>query len=67
MCIRDSLRTVLKHVSHLTAYLNGTTIITADHGEAFGEEGVWEHPIETHIPVLIEVPWLAIHSKRVDR
>jgi len=63
----DNLRTVLKHVSHLTAYLNGTTIITADHGEAFGEEGVWEHPIETHIPVLIEVPWLAIHSKRVDR
>jgi len=35
-------------------------VVTADHGEAFGEEGVWEHHIETHIPPLMEVPWLEV-------
>lgn len=35
-------------------------VVTADHGEAFGEQGVWEHHIETYIPPLIEVPWLRV-------
>jgi len=42
--------------------LKGDVIITSDHGEAFGEEGVWEHHIETPIPPLIEVPWLEVES-----
>jgi len=58
----DNLRIVLRYVSKLIQELNGRTIITADHGEAFGEQGMWEHPIETHIPVLIEVPWLEVKS-----
>jgi hypothetical protein len=57
----DNLRIVLNIFSQLIEELNGTTIITADHGEAFGEEGIWEHPMETHIPVLIEVPWLEVN------
>ena len=56
----DNLRIVLKHVSQLIEELNGITIITADHGESFGEQGIWGHPPKTHIPVLIEVPWLKI-------
>lgn len=62
----DNMRIVLKHVSQLLTDLDGKTIITADHGEAFGEAGIWEHPIRTHIPVLIEVPWLEVHRKRCD-
>lgn len=56
----DNLRIVLRSVSQLIDVLNGKTIITADHGEAFGEQGIWTHPLETHIPVLIEVPWLVV-------
>ena len=40
----------------------GTHHAYSDHGEAFGEQGVWEHHIETHIPVLIEVPWLRVEE-----
>ncbi len=56
----DNLRIVLKNVFQLIKELNGKTIITADHGEAFGEQGIWGHLLETHIPVLIEVPWLEV-------
>lgn len=56
----DNLRIVLRYVSQLIDELNGRTIITTDHGEAFGEQSIWEHPIEKHIPALIEVPWLEL-------
>lgn len=58
----DNLKIVLRNVSSLIKKLDGKTIVTADHGEAFGEQGVWEHPLETHIPVLIEVPWLEVKN-----
>ncbi|MBA7636556.1 hypothetical protein ES703_44176 [subsurface metagenome] len=58
----DNLRIVLKSISNLIDDLDGKTVITSDHGEAFGEQGIWEHPLETHIPVLIEVPWLEVKS-----
>ena len=38
----------------------GTVVVTADHGEAFGEEGVYDHPPGTRIPVLINVPWCVV-------
>jgi len=53
-----NLRLALESVADLVEDLNGEVVVTADHGEAFGEEGVWEHHIETHIPPLMEVPWL---------
>ena len=56
----DNLRIVLKNVLQLIEELNGKTIITTDHGEAFGEQGIWGHLLETHIPVLIEVPWFEV-------
>jgi len=58
----DNLRIVLKYASQLINELDGKTIITSDHGEAFGEQGKWVHPLETHIPILIEVPWLEVKS-----
>ncbi|MFD1564189.1 hypothetical protein ACFR99_11580 [Haloarchaeobius amylolyticus] len=56
----ENLRIALESVADLVDELDGTVIVTADHGEAFGEEGVWEHHIETHIPALMEVPWLEV-------
>ncbi len=56
----ENLRIVLEDIAALVDELDGTVVVTADHGEAFGEEGVWEHHIETHIPPLIEVPWLEV-------
>ncbi|MFB6094478.1 MAG: hypothetical protein ABEJ77_06020 [Halanaeroarchaeum sp.] len=56
----DNLRLVLEAVVDLLGDLDGRVVITSDHGEAFGEEGVWEHHVETPIPALIEVPWLVV-------
>jgi len=56
----ENLRIALESVAELADELDGTVVVTADHGEAFGEEGVWEHHIETHIPPLMEVPWLEV-------
>lgn len=35
-------------------------VVTADHGEAFGESGVFGHPCGTPLPELLEVPYLVI-------
>lgn len=56
----ENLRIALESVADLIPELDGRVVVTADHGEAFGEEGVWEHHIETHIPALMEVPWLEV-------
>ncbi|RLM56995.1 hypothetical protein DVK02_04120 [Halobellus sp. Atlit-31R] len=56
----ENLRIALDVIADLIPALDGTVVVTADHGEAFGEEGVWEHHIETHIPPLVEVPWLVV-------
>jgi hypothetical protein len=58
----ENLRIVLQSVADLVPELDGRVVVTADHGEAFGEEGVWEHHIETHIPPLVEVPWLEVET-----
>lgn len=36
----DNLKIVLKAVSQLLQEIEGNIVITADHGEAFGEQGV---------------------------
>lgn len=56
----ENLRIVLEAVADLIEELDGRVVVTADHGEAFGEQGVWEHHIETPIPPLVEVPWLEV-------
>ncbi|MFO7925951.1 MAG: hypothetical protein ACQET5_11460 [Halobacteriota archaeon] len=56
----ENLRIALDAVADLCSELDGRVVVTADHGEAFGEGGVWEHHVETHIPPLMEVPWLEL-------
>jgi len=56
----ENLRLALESITEFVDDLEGDVVVTADHGEAFGEQGVWEHHIETHIPPLVEVPWLEL-------
>ncbi|ESP89943.1 hypothetical protein K933_00232 [Candidatus Halobonum tyrrellensis G22] len=56
----ENLRLALAAASDLASDLDGRVVVTADHGEAFGEHGVWEHHVETHIPPLVDVPWLVL-------
>ncbi|MCJ7479302.1 MAG: hypothetical protein MUP63_03955 [Candidatus Nanohaloarchaeota archaeon QJJ-7] len=58
----ENLRLVMESVQGLVEELDGKVVITSDHGEAFGEEGVWEHHVETHIPALVEVPWFVVEE-----
>jgi hypothetical protein len=59
----------------LTPYLRSwaeeslTTVVTADHGEAFGEfrnVGMYEHPCGCHLSGLTHVPWVEIRPERSD-
>ncbi len=56
----ENLRLALESAADLIEDLDGRVVVTADHGEAFGEQGVWEHHIETYIPPLVDVPWLVV-------
>jgi hypothetical protein len=55
---RENLRLTLPHIKRLLDEFDGKTIITADHGNAFDEYGMYGHPARRHIPPLIIVPWL---------
>jgi len=55
---KKNLEIALKYVKKLIEYLDGKIVITADHGNCFGEMGLFEHPPRVHIPPLIGVPYL---------
>ena len=66
---RKNLRLALPHVKGLLEALPGKTVVTSDHGEAFGERlhpllpfSVYGHPGGTRIKALTKVPWLAHES-----
>ncbi|WP_254535250.1 hypothetical protein [Halomarina litorea] len=54
----DNLRLVLQDVKILLENVDAPrVIITADHGEAFGEWGILTHPTGMPHPVVRKVPW----------
>lgn len=56
---RDNLEYVLDDVSLLLNNVDaGIVVLTADHGEAFGEYGVYEHPCGMPLSCLRDVPWV---------
>jgi len=57
---RDNLKKALTSVSKLLRLCSGKVVITSDHGEAFGEKGVWGHPYGSHLEVLRKVPWFEL-------
>jgi len=66
---RDNLRLVLGAVCELVETIDGKHVITADHGNAFGERltpfptRVYGHDDYLHIPALVEVPWLELDAE----
>ncbi len=53
-----TLRDVLSAVETLVADVAGTVAITADHGNLFGEWGLYGHPMHTPVPAVLTVPWV---------
>lgn len=55
----DNLRFVLDEVETLLENADAeSVVITADHGEAFGEYGVYWHFIGCPLPIMRRVPWV---------
>lgn len=58
---RKNLEYALESVSVLLQNLDGTrAILSADHANAFGEWGLYGHPINKPAPVLRRVPWVPV-------
>jgi hypothetical protein len=64
----DSLKKTLPHVQRLLESLNGRSVVTADHGNMFGERSFpipireWGHPHTTFTEELVNIPWLVVES-----
>jgi hypothetical protein len=58
----DNLHWVLESISDLVANLNATVVLSADHGEAFGEWGIYEHPPKSPVPEIRQVPWVELET-----
>ena len=53
----DNIRLALDCIAGLMAKRPPRAVISADHGELFGEYGMYSHVQDMNIPELIEVPW----------
>lgn len=60
---RSNLERAMPAVERLLAELDGKTVVTSDHGNAFGEFAwpfpmrIYGHPLGVLIPALVDVPW----------
>lgn len=57
---RDNLEWVLPHVKDLYDSTGAKMLVTADHGNAYGEWGMWSHPPKVHIKPLRKVPAITL-------
>jgi arylsulfatase A-like enzyme len=58
----DNLRYVLDHVEKLLENVDGTVVITADHGELLGDHGMHYHMPGNPHPKLKKVPWVEVEA-----
>lgn len=61
---KQNLSFVLNYIKNLLPHLSGTTIITSDHGNLFGEYKLFAHPKGIYFKELIEVPLLVVDRKQ---
>lgn len=54
---RENLEFIKNDIQKLSKELEGKTVITSDHGELLGEQGLWGHPGNSYIEILRKVPW----------
>ncbi|MFQ5885465.1 MAG: hypothetical protein ACE5IO_10250, partial [Thermoplasmata archaeon] len=52
----------LDWVMRLVQVLKGRVVITSDHGNLFGEYGLFRHPRGLYLPELTQVPWLELQG-----
>lgn len=57
---RENLELTLPHVSELIESISGRVVVTSDHGNAYGQKGVYGHTPGVFLPEIVEVPWLEI-------
>jgi len=58
-CYRSNLEFVLEDVALLLSNLDAARVVlTADHGDALGEWGIYDHPAGCLHPAVAEVPWI---------
>lgn len=62
----DNLRYVLDSVERLLKNVDGEVVITADHGEMFGEMGLYAHKAGILHPKLRKVPWVRTEAENVQ-
>jgi len=60
---RENLEVVFPHVEELLNRLDGKSVVTSDHGNAFGRFGVYGHPPNRFLEELVAVPWLSIEGE----
>ncbi|WP_420182622.1 hypothetical protein ACNO8S_05610 [Haloarcula sp. KBTZ06] len=56
----DNLEWILEEVSILSTSIDGSIALTADHGNAKGEWGVYGHPKGVPVSAVREVPWITL-------
>jgi len=67
---RENIEKVLPSVHKLLKSLGGRTVVSADHGEMFGERASpipireYGHPTGIHTPELTNVPWLVFENSQ---
>lgn len=62
----DNLRWVLEDVDRLRTAVDGSLLVTSDHGNAMGERGLWSHPPGMHIEALRRVPWIRLRGRGAE-
>lgn len=61
---RENLRLVLDDVTLLLDNLDASSVvITADHGDALGEWGIYDHPVGFLHPAVRTVPWVRTSAR----
>jgi hypothetical protein len=58
----QNLRMVLDEVKRLVNNIDGSVVISADHGNAIGEFGIYGHPGYVPVPALKRVPWVRLDA-----
>jgi hypothetical protein len=53
----ENLDLALPAVERALDGVAGRVVVTADHGNVFGEHGLYGHPPGRHVPELVTVPW----------
>ncbi|MFD1562999.1 hydrolase [Haloarchaeobius amylolyticus] len=57
----DNLRVGLDAVATLRRNVDGTLVVSADHGNAMGELGIWGHP-DRPVSSVRRVPWIELEA-----